>query len=435
METFLNLTNTWVWYICLFIFFVSYYFISREERYHLNKAKPALLAGTSMFIIIWIYFVLNWLDTNILRQETESLIIEISEIFFFLLVAMTFIEVMVNRGVFEVLKRKLVYHWYSFRQLFWILGFLAFFISPLADNLTTSLILSTVAIHLTKDPKIVVPMAINIVVASNAWWSWSPFWDITTLMVWSSWKAEFLQFLYIFPAAFLGWLLTSFLLSLYIPKDIKPELKNKILNLKLKSWAKKVIFLWLFTIFISVVIDQYFNIPAMWWMMFWLALLHLVHYHSKKFHKEIGFDIYKNMKKTELDTLLFFFGILSAIWALDFLWYLHYIVVFYENIWFNAANIITGMLSSIVDNIPVTSAVLKSDIDMNLNDWLFMTMTVGIWWSLISFGSAAWVWVMSKMKGIYTFSSHMRYFHIIFLWYIASILIFFLQNYIISITK
>lgn len=429
-----SLTNTWVWYICLFIFFVSYYFISREERYHLNKAKPALLAGTSMFILIWIYFVLNWLDTNILRAETEKLIVDISEIFFFLLVAMTYIEVMVNRWVFEVLKRRLIHHGFNYRQLFWILWLLAFFISAFANNLATALILSTVAVSLTKNPKILVPIAINIVVASNAGWAWSPFWDITTLMVWSEWNAWFLDFLYIFPSAFLWWLFTSFILSFFVPKT-NPESKGQILNIKLKSWAKKVIYLWLFTIFISVVIDNYFNIPAMWWMMFWLALLHLVHYHSKKFHREVGFDIYKNMKKTELDTLLFFFGILSAIWALDFLWYLHYIVTFYNYVWINTWNIITGLLSWVVDNIPVTSAVLKSDLSMTLNQWLMFTMTVWIWWSLISFGSAAWVWVMSKMKWIYTFSSHMKFFPIILLWYFFSIFIFFLQNYIVSLIK
>lgn len=429
-----SLTNTWVWYICLFIFFVSYYFISREERYHLNKAKPALLAGTSMFILIWIYFVLNWLDTNILRAETEKLIVDISEIFFFLLVAMTYIEVMVNRWVFEVLKRRLIHHGFNYRQLFWILWLLAFFISAFANNLATALILSTVAVSLTKDPKILVPIAINIVVWSNAGWVWSPFWDITTLMVWSEWKVEFSEFLYIFPSAFLWWLFTSFILSLFVPKT-SPESKGQILNIKLKSWAKKVIYLWLFTIFISVVIDNYFNIPAMWWMMFWLALLHLVHYHSKKFHREVGFDIYKNMKKTELDTLLFFFGILSAIWALDFLWYLHYIVTFYDYVWINTWNILIWIFSWVVDNIPVTSAVLKSDLNMNLNQWLIFTMTVWIGWSLISFGSAAWVWVMSKMKWIYTFSSHMKFFPIILLWYFFSIFIFFMQNYIISIIK
>jgi len=432
MDFALDLTNTWVWYLSLMIFFVSYYFVAREEAYHMNKAKPALLAWTSMFIVIGIYFVLNWLDTNLLHAETKHLIAEISEIFFFLLVAMTFIEVMVNRGVFEVLKRKLILHWYTYKKLFWILGFLAFFISPVADNLTTALILSTVAHSLSKNPKILVPMAVNIVVASNAWWSWSPFWDITTLMAWSAWKWQFQEFLFIFPAAFIWWLVTAWIISLFV-WEWKPESTNKILNVNMKPWAKKVIYLWLFTIFISVIIHHYFNIPAMWWMMFWLSLLHLTSYHSKKFHKDIWFDIYKNIKKTEIDTLLFFFWILSAVWALDFLWYLSYIVKFYEVVWFTYGHIIIWFLSALVDNIPVMSAVLKSDLEMWTSWWLMLTLSVWIWWSLISFWSAAWVWVMSKMKWIYTFGSHMRFFPAILLWYLISIWILHLQNYYFNI--
>ncbi|MCP4523827.1 MAG: sodium:proton antiporter, partial [Candidatus Gracilibacteria bacterium] len=417
MDFALDLTNTWVGYLSLMIFFVSYYFVAREEAYHMNKAKPALLAGTSMFIVIGIYFVLNGLDTNLLHAETKHLIAEISEIFFFLLVAMTFIEVMVNRGVFEVLKRKLILHGYTYKKLFWILGFLAFFISPVADNLTTALILSTVAHSLSKNPKILVPMAVNIVVASNAGGSWSPFGDITTLMAWSAGKGEFQEFLFIFPAAFVGWLVTAGIISIFVGEG-KPETTNKILNVNMKPGAKKVIYLGLFTIFISVIIHHYFNIPAMWGMMFGLSLLHLTSYHSKKFHKDIGFDIYKNIKKTEIDTLLFFFGILSAVGALDFLGYLSYIVKFYEVVGFTYGHIIIGFFSALVDNIPVMSAVLKSDLEMGTSGWLMLTLSVGIGGSLISFGSAAGVGVMSKMKGIYTFGSHMRFFPAILLGYL-----------------
>lgn len=432
MEIALNLTNTWGGFICLFIFIVSYYFIAREERYHMNKAKPALLAWTSMFIVIGIYFVLNWLDTNLLHAETKKLIVEIAEIYFFLLVAMTYIEVMINRWVFDVLRKKLILRWYSFRKLFWILWFLAFFISPIADNLTTALVLSTVAFSLTKDKKVLVPMAVNIVVASNAWWTWSPFWDITTLMSWSAGKWWFQDFILIFPSALIWWLATAFVLSYFVPNE-KPLPIDKTLNIKMKSWAKEVIVLWLFTVFISVVIHHYFNIPAMWGMMYWLSILHLMTYHSKKFHKNVWLDIYKNIKKTELDTLLFFFWILSAIGALDFLWYLSYVVKFYDSVWFMYWNILVGFFSSLVDNIPVMSAVLKSDLDMSTNSWLMLTLSIWIWGSLISFWSAAGVWVMSKLKWVYTFWAHMKFFPIILLWYLISMGVFYLQFYVFNL--
>lgn len=432
MELVWSLTNTWVWYLSLFIFIVSYYFIAREENYHMNKAKPALLAWTSIFIIIWFYFVLNWLDTNILHEETRNLLVEISEIFFFLLVAMTYIEVMRDRWVFDELKKRLILSWYTYKKIFWIVWFLAFFISPVADNLTTALVLSAVAFSLSKDAKILVPLAIIIVVWANSWWSWSPFWDITTLMAWTSGKAEIFEFFSLFPSAFIWFLVTAFFLSLNIP-NIKISSTKKMLSIWMKSWWKRVIFLWLFTIFISIVIQHYFNIPAMWWMMFWLSLLHLTSYHTKTTDKKIWFDVYKNLKKTEMDTLLFFFWILSIIWALEFIWYLDYIANFYEYFWVINSSIIIWFLSSIVDNIPVMSAVLKSPIDIDTTWWLLLTLCVWIWGSLISFWSAAWIWVMSKMRWFYTFWAHMKYFPIIFLWYIVSIWVFYLQFYVFKL--
>ncbi|NWF67045.1 MAG: sodium:proton antiporter NhaD, partial [Campylobacterales bacterium] len=176
-----DLTTSFVGILCLAIFVVGYYFIAAEEKYHINKAKPALFIGTTMFMIIGIYYAIMGYDNKSLEHEVEILILEIAEIFFFLFVAMTYIESSIERGVFDALKYNLVSKGYSYRKLFWITGFLAFFISPVADNLTTALILSTVLITIdNKNHKFLVPSAINIVTAANAGGAWSPFGDITT---------------------------------------------------------------------------------------------------------------------------------------------------------------------------------------------------------------------------------------------------------------
>ena len=423
----LDLTHSWVGYLVVAIFVIGYYFIAREEKYHINKAKPALFIWTFTFLLIGVYFAINWLDTEPLHHEVQKLIIEISEIFFFLLVAMTFIEVMVDRGVFDVLKKKLVSKWYSFKKLFWIIWFIAFFLSPIADNLTTALILSTVIISLTKNKKFLIPAAINIVVAANAGWAWSPFWDITTLMAWTAWKWWFLDFLTLFPSAFIWWVVTAFLLSFFIPKW---KLKSDDNHAHLKPAAKKIIFLWIFTIITAILTHQILHLPAMWGMMFGLSLLQLCSYRLKKTHwEEEAFNIFHSIKKTEIDTLLFFFWILAAVGSLDFLWYLTYISGYYDIVWVNAWNISVWILSAIIDNIPVMNAVLKSPLEMDLVWWLMLTLTVWIGWSLISFGSAAWVWVMARLKWVYTFNSHMKFFPIIFIWYVVSILVFYVQFY------
>ncbi|MBA1432307.1 MAG: sodium:proton antiporter NhaD [Epsilonproteobacteria bacterium] len=425
--THINLATTWVGWLSLAVFVVAYYFIATEERYEVNKAKPALFAGTFMFMLIGIYFTINGMSPDGLHDELENLILEIAEIFFFLLVAMTFIETLIERGVFDLMKYKLVSKGYSYKKLFWLTGFLAFFISPVADNLTTALILSTVLFTIDKkNMAFLVPGAINIVVAANAGGAWSPFGDITTLMAWTAGKGEFVDFLYLFPASFLGWGVTAFLLSMSVPAgepafDAATEEKPVV-----QDGGMGVVYLGVGTITIAVLGHQFFHFPAMWGMMFGLALLKLYSVKLEKGGKK-SFDIYVNMQKVENDTLLFFFGILSAVGALHFLGFLEYIHDLYGMIGSTAANIDVGFLSAVVDNVPVMSAILKSSPSMGIDQWMLVTMTAGVGGSLISFGSAAGVGVMGRLRGIYTFGSHMKHAWTILVGYFVSIAIWYVQ--------
>lgn len=426
-EQMLDLTTSWVGILGMAIFIIAYYLIATEDKYEVNKAKPSLFAGTFMFMLIGIYYALNGLDPEALHNELEHLILEIAEIYFFLLVAMTFIETLLERGVFDVLKYKLVSKGYTYKKLFWLTGLLAFFISPVADNLTTALILSTVLFTIDKTKiSFLVPGAINIVVAANAGGAWSPFGDITTLMAWTAGKAEFVDFLYLFLPSIVGWVVTAYLLSLSVPKgepefDVTSEEKPR-----LKDGGKGVIYLGVFTITVSVLGHQFFHFPAMWGMMFGLAILKM---HSVNLTKSgrNSFNIYLNMQKIENDTLLFFFGILSAVGALHFLGFLAYIHHLYDLVGPTAANIGVGFLSAIVDNVPVMSAILKSSPNMGIDQWLLVTLTAGIGGSLISFGSAAGVGVMGRLRGIYTFGSHMKHAWTVLVGYIVSLILWYIQ--------
>ena len=429
----LDLTNTWVGYLNLIIFVIGYYFIAAEEKFRINKAKPALLIGTLMFMLLGIYFALNHLDPTPLHHEMEKLILEIAEIFFFLFVAMTYIETLIERKVFDVLKYRLVSKGYSYKKLFWITGALAFWISPVADNLTTALILSTVLFTIDKTKtQFLVPGAINIVVAANAGGAWSPFGDITTLMAWTAGKGHFVDFLYLFVPAFAGWVLTAWLLSFFVPKG-EPHFDASLPKEELKPGAKVVIWLGVFTIFIAVVGHQLFHFPAMWGMMFGLALLKMYAFLHKRKNKHDHFDVYVNMKNVENDTLLFFFGILSAVGALHFMGYLEYIVKLYDIIGPTAGNIGVGFISAIIDNVPVMSAILKADPPMGTDQWMLVTLTAGIGGSLISFGSAAGVGVMGRLRGIYTFGSHMKYAWTVLAGYILSIILWYIQFEILGL--
>ncbi len=433
MEETLHLTWTWVGITSLAVFVIGYYFIATEEKYEINKAKPALFIGTFMFMLIGIYFALNNMDVEPLHQEMKVLILEIAEIFFFLLVAMTFIETMIERNIFDVLKHKLVSKGYTYKQLFWLTGLLAFFISPVADNLTTALILSTVLFTIDKENKaFLVPGAVNIVVSANAGGAWSPFGDITTLMAWASGKGEFVDFLALFPASIIGWVITAWLLSKFVPEGKPPFSEQTDKPEELKPGAKVIIWLGIATIATAVLGHQFFHFPAMWGMMFGLSILKLYSFRLKHTEGE-SFDVFINMQKVENDTLLFFFGILAAVGALHFLGFLHYIVELYSVIGPTAGNISIGFISAIVDNVPVMSAVLKANPEMGLDQWLLVTLSAGIGGSLISFGSAAGVGVMGRLKGIYTFGSHMKLAWTILVGYLVSMAIWYVQFQILGL--
>ncbi|WP_375724079.1 sodium:proton antiporter NhaD [Arcobacter sp. KX21116] len=430
-----DLTMTWVGISCLFIFVIGYYFVAAEEKYEIDKAKPALLIGTLMFMLVAVYYAMNGLDMDAVHNEASHLILEIAGIFFFLFVAMTYIESLIHMSVFDKLKYNLVSKGYTYRKLFWVTGLLAFFISPIADNLTTALILSTVLITIEKTRKdFLVPGAINIVVAANAGGAWSPFGDITTLMAWTAGKGDFSDFLFLFPAAIGGYLVTAIILSKFVPKEVPAFDVSTEKVPVMAEGAKVVMGLGIFTIFSAVVGHQLLHLPAMWGMMFGLALLKVYSYGLKKKYGKDHFNIFHSMAKIENNTLLFFFGILAAVGALYFIGWLGLAVHVYQPsvLGPTIANICVGFLSAIVDNVPVMSAVLKAGPEMGLDQWMLVTLTAGVGGSLISFGSAAGVGVMGKLHGIYTFGSHMKYAWTILVGYFASVAIWYLQYEIIG---
>ena len=429
-----DLSTTWVGFAVLVVFVIGYYFIAAEEKYGLNKAQPALFIGTVSFLLIGVYFAINGINPDPLHDEMQVLIEEIAEIFFFLFVAMTYIETLIERGVFDVLKYRLTSKGYSYKTLFWLTGLLSFFLSPVADNLTTALILSTVLFTIdSENHEFLVPGAINVVVAANAGGAWSPFGDITTLMAWTAGKGEFVDFLFLFVPAIGGWALTAWLLAFAVPHGQPPFHADNEPKPIIRDGGIVVTWLGAFTILTAVMGHHFFHFPAMWGMMFGLAVLKLYSIHQTLRQADDSFNIYLNMTKVENDTLLFFFGILSAVGALHYLGFLNYIHDLYSVAGATVSNIGVGFLSAIVDNVPVMSAILKASPDMGHDQWMLVTLTAGIGGSLISFGSAAGVGVMGRLRGIYTFGSHMKYAWTVLVGYLVSLGLWYLQFEVMGI--
>ncbi len=421
----LDLTNHWVGYTSLLLFVVAYVLVMLEEFTCFRKSKPVILVAGIIWALIGIVYASNGIK-NTAEAAIRHNILEYTELFLFLLVAMTYIEAMRERQVFDALKVRLINRGFTLRQLFWITGFLAFFISPVADNLTTALIMGAVVLAVGHSNVRFVSVAfVNIVVASNAGGAFSPFGDITTLMVWQKGLVEFEQFFDLFIPSLVNFIVPATIMHFAIKNDTITTQERKI---TVKTGGITIVVLFALTIITAVSFHNLLHLPPAMGMMMGLSYLMIAGYFIR--HKSLPcstvedeFDIFKKIANAEWDTLLFFFGVIASVGGLGFIGYLMLTSeVMYVALGATYANILIGILSAIVDNIPVMFAVLTMNPDMSLGQWLLVTLTAGVGGSLLSIGSAAGVALMGQSKGIYTFVSHLKWMPVIALGYIASIL-------------
>tara|TARA_B100000029_G_scaffold501938_1_gene576335 strand:- start:1138 stop:2439 length:1302 start_codon:yes stop_codon:yes gene_type:complete len=420
----INLTASYVGILSLITFVVAYAVVMAEEFSHLRKSKPVILSAAIIWAIIAFHFSSNKEYSHEIEYALEHNILEFAELFLFLLVAMTYINTLEERKVFDVVRFQLTSRGYSFRQLFIFTGIITFFLSPIADNLTTALVMCSVLMACGKgNAKFISVGCINIVVAANAGGAYSPFGDITTLMVWQAGIVEFFTFFKIFFPSVINYIIPAAVMYFFIPKE-KPEVSSD--KVYMKRGGKVIIFLGLLTIFSAVNFHNILHLPPMLGMMFGLGLLGLYSFYLKITHdpssNDQKFDFFRNLSRAEWDTLLFFFGVILSVGGLGFIGYLSLVSEFlYDGLGATLANSIVGVLSAIVDNIPVMFAVITMRPEMSTDQWLLVTLTTGVGGSLLSIGSAAGVALMGQARGYYTFFGHLKWTPVIFLGYIASI--------------
>ncbi len=412
----------------LVLFVLAYLLVIFEESIHMRKSKPVLLAGG----LIWMLIGLAYLGTDkqdLVTAVSKHTLLEYGELFLFLFVAITYVNTLEDRGVFTALREKLVSMGLSYRKLFWLTGFIAFFLSPLLDNLTTSLVLGAVVMAVgMKSPKFIALACINVVVAANAGGAYSPFGDITTLMVWQKGKLEFSEFFAIFIPSLINFVIPAAIMTFAVPA-ITPEAAEGDARMKPGAWV--VIALFAATIVTAVSFRNFLHLPPALGMMTGLGYLSLFSYLFKlktrrrddlENREDILLDAFKVMERVEWDTLLFFFGIIFAVGGLGVIGYLAMMSkALYVGLGPTIANTIIGVMSAIVDNIPLMFAVLTMDPHMSDGQWLLITLTAGVGGSLLSIGSAAGVALMGVGKEHYTFFKHLKWSWAVALGYFASI--------------
>lgn len=444
----LNLVNHPLAILCLILFGIAYILVMTEEYTSMRKSKPVLLCAGLIWGIVAFLYMGTGLE-ELMQKELERTILEYAELLLFLLVAMTYINALEERRVFFALKAWIVNKGFSQRQIFWITGVLSFVISPFADNLTTALLMCAVITAVGgKDKKFIGISCINIVVAANAGGAFSPFGDITTLMVWQAGKLSFLDFSGLFLPSIVNFIIPATIMSYFVGKQTPKKKHEKV---DIKRGANRIMFLFLLTILTSVAFHTLFHLPPAVGMMMGLSYLQFFGYFLRKSLPRsiarkaarakvsseeflrmgaiVPFDVFNRVAKSEWDTLIFFYGVVMCIGGLGFLGYLELLSlntygVFHPTI----ANSLVGIFSAVLDNIPVMFAVLSMDPDMNQGQWLLVTLTAGAGGSLLATGSAAGVALLGQARGNYTFMIHLKWAPVIMLGYVASILTLLLVN-------
>ncbi len=430
-EATLGLTGTERGIYSVLIFIIAYGFVMAEEFTGLRKSKPVIVVAG----IIWANAAYLAINAGVSKEDMhfvfESNLKEYAQLMLFLLVAMTYINAMAERNVFEVLRAWMIRKEFSYKKLFWITGIITFFLSAVADNLTSALLVGAVVLAVGKDnEKFIAIGMVNLVVAANAGGAFSPFGDITTLMVWQAGYVEFFEFFKLFIPSVVNYVVPAYIMYLAVPGE-QPSASNEA-AVKLKPGAVVVCVLFAFTIALAVTFKQLLHLAPFMGMMTGLGILMLYGYRVKVLYsvgEEDEFDIFNKVRDAEWDTLFFFFGVVFAVGGLGYIGYLELLSnAMYDGLGHTPANILVGVISAIVDNIPVMFAVLSMDLEMELYQWLLVTLTAGVGGSMLSVGSAAGVALMGQSNHKYTFFSHLKWTPVIALGYAASIIVHYWVN-------
>lgn len=482
----INLTQHWVGYLSLMLFALAYFLAMTEEVTELRKSKPMVFAASAIWIFIAAIYVNNDMSEQAglaFRTTLEGY----AELFLFIMVSMTYLNAMEDRGIFENLRVWLLSKSFTYRQLFWITGFQAFLISSVCNNLTTALLMGSVILAMGKNNERFITLScINIVVAANAGGSFSPFGDITTLLVWQKGVVPFSAFFSLLIPAIINFMLPAGIMHFWIPRE-KPAAVSETPAIKRGGFI--IIALFSLTIITATCFENFLHLPPAAGMMLGLTYLKFFSFYLQKTavysddntilinseklevnhiegsigeksllgellvkermitehqlqqalraqqqqHEKLttsqSFDVFQKVAQLEWDTLLFFYGVMICVGGLSFIGYLNITSqLLYGHIDPTIANILVGVASAFIDNGTIMLAVLTMAPDISQGQWLLVTLTAGVGGSLLAVGSAAGVGLMGQAKGIYTFASHLKWTPVIIIGYIGSIATHYLIN-------
>ncbi|MEE2700100.1 MAG: sodium:proton antiporter NhaD [Bacteroidota bacterium] len=419
--------------LMIVVFVLGYMAIALEHPIKIDKAASALIIGG----LGWALFAFSGIDHHSLTHEIQHHIVDIAEILFFLLGAMTIVELIDAHQGFAIITDKITTN--NKVKLLWILSVITFFFSAALDNLTTSIVMAALLTKLIKDKDDLWIFAGIVILSANAGGAWSPIGDITTIMLWIGGQVSAVNIItsVIVPSvvcAVVPLLYLTFRLKGEVQRPEAVMLEEHQKNPTTPFERNLVFYLGVCGLLFVPVFKTVTHLPPYVGMMFSLGILWMtteVIHRSKNYEQKSQLSVIGVLKKIDTATIFFFLGILLAVASLQSAGQLDIVARWLDGT-FNGQtaegiyviNIIIGLLSSIVDNVPLVAGAMGmypiAEVGMYAADgmfWEFLAYCAGTGGSVLIIGSAAGVAVMGILK-------------IDFIWYMKNISLLALMGYL-----
>ena len=397
--------------LALTIFIIGYLAIAFENSLRLNKAASALITG----VFCWLLYFIN---VHLTEEASKSLFYhlgEISSVLFFLLGAMTIVQLIDSYGGFDIITGKIKTK--NKRTLLAIITILTFFLSALLDNLTTAIVMTSISSKLLKDKEDKLWFGGMIIIAANAGGVWSPMGDVTTTLLWIGGQITAPNIIFkTFVPSLVVWLIPLAIVSGRF-KGKELQRTENINNASVKDGNIILISGIILLLFVPA-FKILTHMPPFMGMLLALSFMWIItsflHFKNIDGTQKKIITPSEALQKIDTPSILFFLGILLAVSALESFGLLKNIAIFLDSTLKNYYLVggLLGMLSAVVDNVPLVAATQGMyDLSQYPTDhsfWEFIALTTGVGGSIIIIGSAAGVAVMGIEK-------------ISFMWYLKNI--------------
>lgn len=380
-----------------------------EEVIHINKAKTTLFFGCISWLAMFM-FAGSTEQQDVMLDKLDHNLLEIATLWLFLMATMTFVAYLNAKGLIQTLVQRVCPQQMSKRSLMVLVAVFAMVLSMVCDNVTATLVTLGLVHAFNLDNRTRIKLAVLVVFAVNSGGVALITGDVTTLMIFLAGHVTMLQLFVLVMPAILGVLMLSVMLFPGVTGTVSTDKVER----RFQAMDIAILVIFFSTIFSTMMLNFFFQIPPVLTFLTGLSVMFLFGHWLRTDKEETR--ILEYIRQVEYETLLFFLGILLLVGMLKEIGVLDLLTSAYAQFNPLVANYSAGLFSALIDNVPLTAALLKASPTLTTPEWLGLTYAVGVGGSLLAIGSAAGIIAMSKVKGL-TFGSHLRYFPFLFIAY------------------